>query len=61
MILKLKPQFDKISVWLSDSRKVDAVAHTKQYIINNLKLSERDIDYMVFKEQKNKPAAPKKW
>ena len=33
MIMKLKPQFDKISVWLKDSTNQDAIDTTKKQIM----------------------------
>ena len=56
MIMKLKPQFDKISVWLKDSSATSAIEQTKQNIVEILKISEDDIEFMIFKEAKNKPA-----
>jgi hypothetical protein len=29
MVLKLRPQFDKIDIWLRDADKADAIASTK--------------------------------
>ena len=59
MIMKLKPQFDKISIWLRDSRKIDAVQTFKSEMASILQIDENDIEYMVFKDEKEKPAQPK--
>ena len=57
IILKLKPQFDKISVWMRDSRNTDAVARTRQEMVKLLQIEDSSIEYMVFKEQKQKDSA----
>lgn len=61
MILKLKPQFDKISIWLRDSTKGDAITKTRQEICTFLEVQDSDLEFMVFKEIKNRPAPTKKW
>ena len=60
MVMKLKPQFDKISVWLKDSSATDAIALTKKKVAEILAIKEDEIEFMIFKEQKNKPAPVKK-
>ena len=50
MIMKLKPQFDKISIWLRDSNKTEAIAKTREEICSLLSCEDGDLEFMVFKE-----------
>ena len=61
MVLKLKPQFDKIDIWLRDSNKKQDVESVKADLLRILQIEESELDYMVFKEEKAKPQPQKTW
>lgn len=50
LVLNLKPQFDKIAVWITNSKDTEGVAQTKKEIIDILQVDEKEIEYSVFKE-----------
>ena len=54
VILKLKPMFDKISIWLVDSKNEEGIKKVKETVMTMLQIGESEIEFMVFKEQKNK-------
>ena len=59
--MKLKPQFDRISVWLRDSTQTAAVEATRKEMAAILQIvPENEIVLSVFKELKNQTFVPKK-
>jgi len=60
MVMKLKPQWDKISIWMNNSAKTEAVAQVRAQIVSMLGIPDKDVEYMVFKDELNKPQVPKK-
>lgn len=61
MVLNLKPQFDKIAIWLTDSTNQEKVDQLKKDIINTLNITEKELQYDVFKEQRDAPKTDKKF
>ena len=55
LVLNLKPQFDKIAIWVLDSTNAKGVEQLKKDIINTLGLEETDLEYDVFKEKRDEP------
>ena len=49
LVLNLKPQFDKIAIWVIDSTNEAKVYQLKKDIISTLGLEEKDLEYEVFK------------
>lgn len=49
LVLNLKPQFDKIAIWVIDSRNEAKIEQLKKDIINTVGLDEKDLEYEVFK------------
>ena len=51
MVLNLKPQFDKIAIWITNSEDTEGVAKIKKDIIKFLQIEDNDdLEYSVFKE-----------
>ena len=58
MVLKLRPQFDKIDVWMNDATNEAAIAATKSNMLSILQCEEGELEFQVFSEWKDKnPAA----
>lgn len=55
VVLKLKPAFDKIGIWLNNDQSPEAIEQTKKDLITLLKIKAKDIEFLDFQEQKNKP------
>jgi len=54
LVLNLKPQFDKIAVWITDCNNEKAIAQVKAMIIEVTQIEEKEIEYEVFKDVKEK-------
>lgn len=54
LVMNLKPQFDKISVWITDCNKEAEIAQLKADIIAVTQIEEKEIEYEVFKLVKDK-------
>lgn len=50
MVLKLRPQFDKIDIWMRDAGRTEAIAAIKADIVKLLQIGEGELEYAVFKE-----------
>ena len=48
LVLNLKPQFDKIAVWITDSNNETSIAQVKAVIIEVTQVEEKEIEYEVF-------------
>ena len=55
LVMNLKPAFDKISVWITDCTNESGVAQLKADILKITQIEEKEIEYEVFKEVKEKP------
>lgn len=54
LVMNLKPQFDKIAVWITDCRDEKAMAQLKQDILKITQIDEKEIEYEIFKEVRDK-------
>jgi len=54
LVLNLKPQFDKIGIWITDCEDEEEISKVKINIIEILQVNEKDIEYEVFRELSNK-------
>ena len=59
LVLNLKPQFDKIAVWITNSLDTAGVATVKTDLATFLQIEESEIEYEVFKEVVAAKAAKK--
>jgi translation initiation factor 4E len=49
LVMNLKPQFDKIAVWIKDCKNETAIAQLKAVIIEVTQIDEKEIEYEIFK------------
>ena len=56
VVLKLRPQFDKIDIWLKDSTNEEQISSTRSTLLQILQVQESELEYYVFSEVKNKAA-----
>jgi len=58
MVLNLKPNFDKIAIWVTNSQDKEAVNQIRADIVKFLQIEDIEIEYDIFKEimEKNKNA-----
>jgi len=62
MEMKLRPQYDRIAIWIRDSSKTDAINKLRTEIVSLLSIvDEKDVELGVFKELKAKPFVKKDW
>ena len=61
MVLKLRPMYDKIDIWIRDSTKADKIASTKSDVARMIQVPESELEYEVFKEIQAKDAEKKKF
>ena len=54
LVLNLKPQFDKIAIWLTDCEDADEIALGKGHILDILQVDEKELEYEVFRELSGK-------
>lgn len=54
LVMNLKPQFDKIAVWIIDSNRESDVAQLKADILKITQIDEKEVEYEVFKAVKDK-------
>ena len=52
--MNLKPQFDKIAVWITDCSDQKAMAQLKKDIIEITQIDEKEIEYEIFSEVRDK-------
>jgi hypothetical protein len=45
MVLKLRPQFDKIDIWMRDASNTEAIASTKTMMSSALQCQESDLEF----------------
>ena len=50
MVLKLRPQFDKIDIWMRDASQIEAIAAIKSDVAKIVQIDEAEFEYAVFKE-----------
>lgn len=50
MVLNLKPQFDKIAIWITNSKDTEGIAKIRAEIAQFLEMEDSEIEYDVFKE-----------
>ena len=50
MVLNLKPQFDKIAIWITNSLDTEGIAKIKSDILKFLADSDIELEYSVFKD-----------
>ena len=55
MVMKLKPQFDKISIWMVDASNEKAIQSVKEKVIELLQVEEATVEYASFESLKNMP------
>jgi translation initiation factor 4E len=55
LVMNLKPQFDKIAVWITDSNNEAGIAQLKKDILQITQIDEKEIEYEVFKDVLAKP------
>ena len=55
MVMKLKPQFDKISIWMVDASNEKAIKSVKEKVIELLQVEEATVEYASFESLKNMP------
>ena len=55
LVMNLKPQFDKIAVWITDSNNEARIAQLKKDILQITQIDEKEIEYEVFKDVLAKP------
>ena len=55
LVMNLKPQFDKIAVWITDCNNETGIAQLKKDILQITQIDEKEIEYEVFKEIASKP------
>ena len=55
LVMNLKPQFDKIAVWIKDCNNEKGIAQLKKDILEITQIDEKEIEYEVFKELSAKP------
>ena len=48
LVLKLKPTFDKIAIWLQNDHTPEIIESVKQDMIKICAVSEKDIEFMDF-------------
>ena len=60
-MLKLKPSFDKIAIWMTNGTPQDEINAVKADLIKITGVKESDIEFMDFQEQKNNASQPKTW
>ena len=54
MVLNLKPQFDKIAIWITNSLDNEGVAKVRADILKFLQIEDSEIEYDVFKDMMDK-------
>lgn len=59
LVLNLKPQFDKIAIWLKDGSDAVQVAKVKSDVCNILNNKGIELEYDVFKEKRDAPQGDK--
>jgi hypothetical protein len=50
LVLKLKPSFDKIAIWMTNGTPIDEINSLKADIIRITNVKESDIEFMDFQE-----------
>uniref|UniRef100_A0A7S3CUR1 Eukaryotic translation initiation factor 4E n=1 Tax=Strombidium rassoulzadegani TaxID=1082188 RepID=A0A7S3CUR1_9SPIT len=53
IVLQLKPHQDKISVWITDSKKEEAVEKLRQQILEIIKMKDENLNYQIFYNNTN--------
>ena len=48
LVLKLRPQFDKIDMWMRDANNTTAIASTKASVSRLLHIEESEIEVQMF-------------
>lgn len=61
MVLKLRPQFDKIDIWMRNADKQDAIAATKAAVVRILQVDESEVELQVFQEVRKQAQENKKF
>ena len=59
MVMKLKPQFDKIAIWMVDASNEKAIKSVKDKVIEILQVEEAVVEYASFESLKNMPQPQK--
>ena len=60
MVLKLRPMYDRIDIWMRDSTDAKAVANAKSDVARMIQVPESELEFEVFKEIQQKDAEKKK-
>ena len=55
LVMNLKPQFDKIAVWITDSSNEAGITQLKKDILKITQIDEKEVEYEVFKDVLAKP------
>jgi len=50
VVLKLKPQFDKIAIWLTNDQSAAGIESVKKDLVRLLEIKEKDIEFLDFQE-----------
>lgn len=56
MVLKLRPMFDKIDIWLNNCENEAAIKSLKASLLEILQVNENELEFEVFAEAKQKAA-----
>ena len=54
LVLNLKPQFDKISLWITDCEKEDEIKQIKNDLLEILKIEDKELEYEIFRDLSKK-------
>lgn len=55
IVLNLKPQFDKVAIWLTDYENEEETGTVKKELMQLLALEEKDLEYQVFNAEGDSP------
>lgn len=58
LVLNLKPQFDKISLWITDCEKEEGIKFIKNDLLEILKMEEKDLEFEIFRDLSKKTSKP---
>ena len=48
VVLKLKPQFDKIGIWLNNDQNAEGIEKVRKDLITLLNIKAKDIEFLDF-------------
>jgi len=54
LVLNLKPGFDKISLWITDSEKEEGIKYIKKDLVEILKIEDKELEYEIFRDLSKK-------